>query len=77
MVVVLRIISNPTSFKSYKCVVKNNNQVIDAYVSVCGPYVGLIRGRLLDQIPTFEWYMARFVVENGYQKNMCYKHRFR
>ena len=35
-------------------------------VNVCEPYVVT----LINRTSTFEWYMARFVVKNGYQKDM-------
>ena len=35
---------------------------------VCGPYVVT----LLNWTPIFDWYMARLVVKNGQQRDMCY-----
>ena len=35
---------------------------------VCGLYVVTSS----DRMPTFAWYMARFIVKNGHHKDMCY-----
>lgn len=35
----------------------------------CVPYMVTV----LDETPTFEWYIARFVVKNRAQKDMCLK----
>lgn len=29
---------------------------------------------LCDRIPPFEWYMARLVIKNGHQQDMCHYH---
>lgn len=51
-----------------ECAARKMAKFIEVCIEVCGPYVVM----LLKWTPIFEWYLARLVIKNRDQKDMCY-----